>query len=87
MNLSKLTKAIRFETQADKLLKTWDRRYEEGYTYAYQRVCEAGPDMTQVNQVIQELELNIALSDLGGQKTSAFDEGVLAYIRSYRLAR
>lgn len=84
MNLSKLTKAIRTETQADRLFKTWERRYEEGKTYAYKRVCEAGPDTAQVNKIIQDMELSIALSDLGGQTTNAFDEGVLAYIRSYR---
>lgn len=84
MNLSRLTKAIRTETQADKLLKTWQVRYDEGMNYAYKRVCEAGADTTQVKQVIQDMELSIALSDLGGQKINAFDEGVLAYIRSYR---
>lgn len=77
----------RTETPADRLLKSWDRRYDEGCTYAYQRVCEAGTDSCAVNKIIQEMELSIALSDLGGQNISAFDEGILAYIRKHKSMR
>lgn len=71
------------ETQADVLLKTRDRRYSEGCNYAFRRVCDAGADQSEVKRIINEMELSIALADLGQGKT-AFDEGVMAYIRKYQ---